>query len=198
MQAGTQHPRQCQCHTRLAHLLRAGTEPHRHGSLASRHRTLCARSEGDGRRARCHHDRPVSVGVPVGAVSHDQQRHKLHTLWTCAATFRRHLYQRYCKLHEVNVLDQLVPEPGAFYVMDRAISCTSSAWAATTPRQLLSSCAPNPISKSAPLLAEGRPTHRSDLTKRSCSPAITLTSASTRRCERSAPGFLSRARGWSF
>jgi hypothetical protein len=24
------------------------------------------------------------------------------------------------KLHEVNVLDQLVPEPGAFYVMDRA------------------------------------------------------------------------------
>jgi hypothetical protein len=23
------------------------------------------------------------------------------------------------KLHEVNVLDQLVPEPGAFYVMDR-------------------------------------------------------------------------------
>ena len=34
----------------------------------------------------------------------------------CSKQFRRPL----CKLHDVNILDQLLPEIGAFYIMDRA------------------------------------------------------------------------------
>ena len=76
---GAQHPRQCQCHMRPAHLLLAGTEPHRHGSSALCHRTLWARSEGDALRSRCHHNRPVSVSVSPG---HRFARPRRFTLFT--------------------------------------------------------------------------------------------------------------------
>ena len=44
---------------------------------------------------------------------------KLHTLLDLRGNIPTFLYISDGKLHDVNVLDQLVPEPGAFYVMDR-------------------------------------------------------------------------------
>src|SRR6266404_2972340 len=45
---------------------------------------------------------------------------KLHTLLDLRGNIPTFLHISDGKLHEVNVLDQLIPEPGAFYVMDRA------------------------------------------------------------------------------
>lgn len=44
---------------------------------------------------------------------------KLHTLLDLRGNIPAFLYISNGKLHDVNVLDLLVPEPGAFYVMDR-------------------------------------------------------------------------------
>jgi hypothetical protein len=44
---------------------------------------------------------------------------KLHTLLDLRGSIPSFIFISDGKLHEVNVLDQLVPEPGAFYVMDR-------------------------------------------------------------------------------
>jgi len=49
------------------------------------------------------------------------------------------------KTHDVNILDQVLPEAGAFYVMDRGylISSVSTASRSAPPSK---SCAPNPMS----------------------------------------------------
>jgi len=44
---------------------------------------------------------------------------KLHTLLDLRGNIPTFIYISDGKLHDVNVLDQLLPEPGAFYVMDR-------------------------------------------------------------------------------
>ena len=44
---------------------------------------------------------------------------KLHTLLDLRGNIPSFIFVSDGKLHEVNVLDQLLPEPGAFYVMDR-------------------------------------------------------------------------------
>src|SRR5262245_45808385 len=45
---------------------------------------------------------------------------KLHTLLDLRGSISSFIFISDGKLHDVNVLDHLVPEPGAFYVMDRA------------------------------------------------------------------------------
>ena len=40
--------------------------------------------------------------------------------WTFEATSLLFVHVSEGKVHDVNILDRLVPEPGAFYVMDRA------------------------------------------------------------------------------
>ncbi len=44
---------------------------------------------------------------------------KLHTLLDLRGNILTFIYISDGKMHEVNILDQLLPEPGAFYVMDR-------------------------------------------------------------------------------
>src|SRR5467141_4603586 len=44
---------------------------------------------------------------------------KLHTLLDLRGNIPSFLHISDGKMHEVNILDQLVPEPGAFYIMDR-------------------------------------------------------------------------------
>ena len=44
---------------------------------------------------------------------------KLHTLLDLRGNIPSFIFISDGKLHDVNILDQLVPEPGAFYVMDR-------------------------------------------------------------------------------
>jgi hypothetical protein len=45
---------------------------------------------------------------------------KLHTLLDLRGSIPSFVFMSDGKFHDVNVLDHLVPEPGAFYVMDRA------------------------------------------------------------------------------
>ena len=45
---------------------------------------------------------------------------KLHTLLDLRGAIPAFVHVSQGKLHDVNILDRLVPEPGAFYVMDRA------------------------------------------------------------------------------
>jgi hypothetical protein len=44
---------------------------------------------------------------------------KLHTLLDLRGSIPAFLYVSEGTLHEVNILDQLIPEPGAFYILDR-------------------------------------------------------------------------------
>jgi hypothetical protein len=44
---------------------------------------------------------------------------KLHTLLDLRGNIPTFIHISHGKMHEVNVLDQLLPEPGAFYIMDR-------------------------------------------------------------------------------
>ena len=45
---------------------------------------------------------------------------KMHTLLNLRGAIPSFIHVSDCKLHDVNVLDLLIPEPGAIYVMDRA------------------------------------------------------------------------------
>ena len=44
---------------------------------------------------------------------------KLHTLLDLRGNIPSFIHISHGKMHEVNILDQLLPEPGAFYIMDR-------------------------------------------------------------------------------
>lgn len=60
------------------------------------------------------------VGFPLGAVPHTTKSAvKLHTLLDLRGPIPSFIHVSDGKLHDVNVLDILVPEPGAFYLMDR-------------------------------------------------------------------------------
>src|SRR5471030_2925722 len=58
---------------------------------------------------------------------------KLHTLLDLRGNIPTFLHISDGKLHDVNVLDLLVPEPGAFYVMDQATSTSNGCIACTRP-----------------------------------------------------------------
>jgi len=56
---------------------------------------------------------------PWAPFRHAKAAVKLHTLLDLRGNIPTFIHISDGKLHEVNVLDQLLPEPGAFYVMDR-------------------------------------------------------------------------------
>ena len=72
---------------------------------------------------------------------------KLHTLLDLRGSIPTFIHISDGKLHEVNVLDLLIPEPGAFYVMDRAY--VDSIDFMPSPRRALSS-SPEPRRTSTP------------------------------------------------
>ena len=91
----------------------------RHGAAS-----LCKRSVGDrfgchGLRLRCHDDRFVSVGLPLGAVSREQSGYQTATLLDLRGAIPTFIHISDGKTHEVNILDQLIIEPGAYYLLDR-------------------------------------------------------------------------------
>ena len=55
----------------------------------------------------------------MGAVSLHQAAVKLHTLLDLRGSIPTFIHITHCKMHEVNVLDTLLIEAGAFYLMDR-------------------------------------------------------------------------------
>ena len=72
---------------------------------------------------------------------------KLHTLLDLRGNIPSFIYISDGKLHDVNILDQLVPEPGAIYVMDRGYHRLRAAHAACTRPAASSSSAPRPTSR---------------------------------------------------
>jgi hypothetical protein len=68
---------------------------------------------------------------------------KLHTLLDLRGNIPSFIFISDGKMHDVNILDQLLPEPGAFYVMDRGYMI-SSGWRASKTPVPSSSPAPSP------------------------------------------------------
>lgn len=56
---------------------------------------------------------------PWASYQHDHGAVKLHTLIDLRGNIPCWIYVSDGKVHDVNALDELVPEPGAFYIMDR-------------------------------------------------------------------------------
>jgi len=61
----------------------------------------------------------VSVVVPWARFRKTKAGIKLHTLLDLRGSIPSFIYITEAKLHDVNILDVLVPEPGAIYVIDR-------------------------------------------------------------------------------
>ncbi len=73
---------------------------------------------------------------------------KLHTLLDLRGAIPTFIHISDGKLHDVNVLDLLIPEPGAFYVMDRGYLDFERLYACTRPAAS-SSHAPSPTPSSS-------------------------------------------------
>lgn len=56
--------------------------------------------------------------VSLGAIPHHQGSVKLHTLLDPRGNLPSFIHISDGKLHGVNILDELLPEPGAFYIME--------------------------------------------------------------------------------
>src|SRR5215471_17097896 len=116
---GSQYAGQCQRGARLAHLCRFCPKPDRHRPTVVCARVLRCRSARNRLRARHHDDRSVSVGIPWAVFRTAKAAIKLHTLLDLRGHIPTFIHISDGKVHEVNILDQLLPEPGAFYLMDR-------------------------------------------------------------------------------
>jgi hypothetical protein len=116
---GAQYLGERQRNSGLAHLLRIRTASDRDGAKALCQRTFWSRSERYCLRSRCDHYRSVPVGVPVGPVSFDQSGYQAAYALGFERQYPSFIHISDGKWHEVNLLDELIAEPGAFYVMDR-------------------------------------------------------------------------------
>ena len=104
---------------RLAYLRRlcASLDPDRPASVCRRR--FRTRTRQHGLCPRCVDHRPVSLGVSLGAVSFDQVCGEVAYLAGSSWQYPDLSHLSDGKLHDVNILDILLPEPGAFYIMDR-------------------------------------------------------------------------------
>ncbi len=80
---------------------------------------LRRRTAGDRLCARRHDHRSLSVGISVAPFRSAKAAIKLHTLLDLRGNIPTFIHISNGKMHEVNVLDQLLPEPGACYIVDR-------------------------------------------------------------------------------
>jgi hypothetical protein len=116
---GTKHAGQCQHGARLAHICRLRSESDWHCPAPVHRGALRCRFEGIGRRAGYDDDRLVPVGVSLAPFRSAKAAVKLHTLLDLRGNIPAFIHISNGKMHDVNVLDHLLPEPGAFYIMDR-------------------------------------------------------------------------------
>ena len=61
----------------------------------------------------------VSRSFPGRRSARPKRRSSCTRSWICGGNIPSFIFISDGKLHDVNILDQLVPEPGAIYVMDR-------------------------------------------------------------------------------
>ncbi len=64
---------------------------------------------------------------------------KLHTLLDLRGNIPSFIHLSDGKMHEVNILDQLLPEPGAFYIMDRGFLDFERLWCSWGQRTIFQS-----------------------------------------------------------
>jgi len=103
---------------RMAHLCRFGSQPHPGGPQTLLGRGLRPGTRSGRLRFGCHHHRLVPVAVPVGRVPADQECHQIaHPVGSAWQPTFIHITAG--KVHKVNILDELLPEAGAIYVMGR-------------------------------------------------------------------------------
>ena len=88
---------------------------------------------------------------------------KLHTLLDLRGNIPAFIHIYDSKLHDVNILDQLLPEIGAFYIMDRAYLEFSRLHVMNQNRQLLRTASQVQYQVSANLFAQGGSFHRRGL-----------------------------------
>ena len=104
---------------RLAHLRRLRANADRRRSSALRRRTLGLRS----RRRRLRDSTTIDLCLSVFPWARFRSRKaavKMHTLLDVRGSIPTFIEVSEGKIHDVNILDQLLPEAGWFYVMDRA------------------------------------------------------------------------------
>src|SRR5215204_267290 len=115
----TQHSGPCKLGARLAHLRRLCASVDYPRPRALRGRQLRRGIGPDGLRARCHYHRFVSGTFPWAQFRKHKGAVKLHTLLDLRGNIPTVVIITHGKVHEVNILDQLSFEAGAFYIMDR-------------------------------------------------------------------------------
>ena len=116
-ECGAQHAIQSQRTSRLADLcrLRPGTDPYRPS-------IVCRRRLGPRTRPHCLRTRWLELCLsvfPWALFRSNKSAVKLHTLLDLRGNIPTFLHIYDGKLHDVDVLDILLPEPGAFYIVDR-------------------------------------------------------------------------------
>src|SRR5229473_1742911 len=109
----------CQRSAQLADLrrLRAGFDRHRPAAACPR--SDWRRSGAESVRSGFDHHRPVPVAVSVGEVSPAQGRRQDAHLAGPARHIPTFIRVTSGDVHDVNLLDEIMPEAGSFYVMDR-------------------------------------------------------------------------------
>ena len=96
---------------------------------------------------------------------------KLHTLLDLRGNIPAFIHVSEAKLHDVNVLDLLVPEPGAFYIMDRGYVDFERLFLLHRPGRVLRRARPSPTSNSG----AGTPPPRTGPRACACDQTIVLT-----------------------
>ena len=105
----------------------------------------------------------VSVGVSMGPFRSTKAAIKLHTLLDLRGNIPSFIFISDGKMHDVNILDHLVPEPGAFYVMDRGYVDFERLARIDDAGCFFVTRAKSNMKATPPLFASGRPYHRIDL-----------------------------------
>src|SRR5512139_208865 len=114
-----QHSGSCQSDQGLANLCRFCPDPHRPSTSPLRQRFLRCRIGSNGLRLGLHHHRSVSLLFPWAKFRTHKAAVKLHTLLDLRGSIPSLIIITHGKVHDVNILDQLSFEPGAFYIIDR-------------------------------------------------------------------------------
>ena len=107
---------------------------------------------------------------------------KLHTLLDLRGSIPSFIFISDGKFHDVNVLDYLVPEPGAFYIMDRAYIDFERLARLNDAGSLFVTAPSRTSEHSAAIRAPSTEARGSSATRPWCSPAFTHARVSRLRC----------------
>ena len=105
---------------RLAYLRRFCTDTHKQSKTPVCKPAACNGSGFNSLRTGFNHNRSLHEHVSMGLFSRKTKSAiKLHTLTNLRGYIPEFIYITNGKVHDVNILDLLIPTPGAFYIMDR-------------------------------------------------------------------------------